>query len=252
MKLEGKTILVTGAASGVGAATADRAAREGASVILVDLDDGLLEEVTAKITGDGGVARWVRADIGDADDCRRAISVADGRLDGLVNNAAMPGEFGQVLDGPEAMLDRMVQVNVKGAWFLMREAVEALVAAQGAVVNTLSYAADHACPDLGFYAMTKAALRSLTQTAAVELALRGVRVNAVAPGFLDTPMVRRVEARMRPDDPSAAAARVVRPAPMRRYGRPEEVAGPIVFLLGPDSSFITGTVLAVDGGMDAV
>ena len=253
--LEGRTVIVTGAASGVGAATARRAAAEGATVVLVDLNGGQLDAVGADIAEGGGVMSKVIADVSDDGACRDIVDTAfglTGRLDGLVNNAGIPGTFGALSVGTEDEFDRVVNVNLRGAWLLLRAARDALVNSRGSVVNTLSYAAGRASTDLGFYGMTKAGLRSLTQTAAVELARFGVRVNAVAPGPIDTPMIRKLEARVNPGDRDAGRRKIARAVPMRRYGRPEEIASAIVFLLGPDASFITGTVLAVDGGMAAL
>lgn len=253
--LEGRTVIVTGAASGVGAATARRASAEGATVVLVDLNGGQLDAVGAGIAEGGGVFSKVIADVSDDGACRDVVDTAiglTGRLDGLVNNAGIPGSFGALSVGTEDEFDRIVDVNLKGAWLLFRAARDALVLNRGSVVNTLSYAAGRASTDLGFYGMTKAGLRSLTQTTAVELARFGVRVNAVAPGPIDTPMIRKLEARVNPGDNDAGRRKIARGVPMRRYGRPEEIASAIVFLLGPDASFITGTVLAVDGGMAAL
>ena len=252
--LAGQTVIVTGAASGVGAATARRVAAEGATAVLVDLDADQLDVVAASIDDIGGRSFVVFADIAQDRSCRSVVDAAisqTGRIDGLVNNAGIPGSFGSLADGTEDGFDRMVDVNLKGAWLLFRAARDALVASRGSVVNTLSYASGRANTDLGFYGMTKAGLRSLTQTAAIELARTGVRVNAVAPGPIDTPMIRKLESRLSPDDERAGRHKISRGVPMGRYGQPEEIAAAIVFLLGPDASFITGTVLAVDGGMAA-
>ena len=252
--LAGQTVIVTGAASGVGAATARRVAADGAAAVLVDLHVDQLDVVATSIADSGGRSYVVVGDVAQDRSCREVVETAiswTGRVDGLVNNAGIPGTFGALSDATEDGFDRMVDVNLRGAWLLFRAARDALVSTRGSVVNTLSYASGRASTDLGFYGMTKAGLRSLTQTAAIEMARLGVRVNAVAPGPVDTPMIRKLESRLSPEDERAGRDKITRGVPMGRYGQPEEIAAAIAFLLGPDASFITGAVLAVDGGMAA-
>lgn len=253
--LQGRTIVVTGAASGVGAATSRRIAADGAAVVLVDLNATLVAEVTAEILASGGSAVSVVADVTIADDCASAILAGidlSGKVDGLVNNAGITGEFGRLDQQVEEDFDRLVDVNLRGAFLMFRAAHPQLVANGGSIVNTLSYAASHASTTLGFYGMTKAGLRSLTQTAAIELAKKGVRVNAVAPGPIDTPMVRKYEERMdRGGNEGAGRKLIADGVPMGRFAQPEEIASVIAFLLGPDASYVTGAVIAVDGGMSA-
>lgn len=236
--LEGKVAVITGGASGIGKATALRFSRAGARVVVADIQDG------------SGVAReaggiFVKTDVGREDQVRALLerAVAEfGKLDVVVNNAGI-GEGGQIQEITEDQFDRVLQVNTKGVlWGLKHAAV--LISDGGSIINTASYAGVAAFPSYGSYSASKAAVIALTRTAALELAPRRVRVNAVCPGTIDTPINEGPMAQVE----LALASHV---HPLRRIGLPEEVAALFHFLASDESSFITGLAIPIDGGLSA-
>ncbi|MEU0355571.1 SDR family NAD(P)-dependent oxidoreductase [Streptomyces cyaneofuscatus] len=251
-KLDGRVVLVTGAARGQGEQEARLFAAEGARVVIADV---LVEqgEALAKELGEE-VARFVRLDVGSEEGWAKAVAVARdafGRIDGLVNNAGIL-RFNELVNTPLAEFEQVVRVNMTGAFLGIRAvAPEIEAAGGGTIVNTSSYTGLTGMPLVGAYAATKHAVLGLTKVAAMELAGKGVRVNAICPGAIDTAMSN--PALLDPDadlsrSDAALDAYYRKLVPMGRIGRPEEVAALALFLTGEDSSYITGQPFVVDGG----
>ncbi|MFI7243462.1 SDR family NAD(P)-dependent oxidoreductase [Streptomyces qinglanensis] len=240
--LDGKAALVTGGSRGIGAAVALRLAADGADVALTyEANAERAREVAARIEERGGRARAVRASLADADSVRAAADEAAeafGRLDILVNNAGTgsQGELGSV---PVEEVDRVLAANVRGA-YLVAQAAASRMADGGRIVNIGSCVSAHAhFPGMALYTMSKAAVTGLTKGLARELAPRGITVNQVSPGPIDTDM--------NPADGESAAAQAAATL-LGRYGTPEEIADPVAHLVGDGARYVTGALLAVDGG----
>jgi meso-butanediol dehydrogenase/(S,S)-butanediol dehydrogenase/diacetyl reductase len=244
--LDGAAIIVTGAGSGIGAATARRLGRAGALVVLVGRRAALLEEVAGEITAAGGQALPVPADLGDpASPDRIAGACLDrfGRIDGLVNNAAVVRHM-PVAEWDTGYFDEHVAVNVRAPFFLIQAALPALRESPiRSVVNISSSSGTLRRTGQSVYGMTKSALDYLTQTLAGELAPLGVRVNGISPGPIDTPIHATWA-----DDLDEAYRWLGSQVPLGRIGAPEEVALWITLLLSPLASFMTGAVIPLDGG----
>ncbi|MFD4276254.1 glucose 1-dehydrogenase [Streptomyces cyaneofuscatus] len=251
-RLDGRVVLVTGAARGQGEQEARLFAAEGARVVIADV---LVEqgEALAKELGEGA-ARFVRLDVGSEEGWAEAVAVARdafGKIDGLVNNAGIL-RFNELVNTPLAEFEQVVRVNMTGAFLGIRAvAPEIEAAGGGTIVNTSSYTGLTGMALVGAYAATKHAVLGLTKVAAVELAGKGIRVNAICPGAIDTAMSN--PALLDPDadlsrSDAALDAYYRKLVPMGRIGRPEEVAALALFLTAEDSSYITGQPFVVDGG----
>lgn len=251
-RFEGKVVLITGAAGGIGRAAAVRFAAEGASLGLVDLSRDGLRETQAAVEKAGGVAHTVEADVTrSADVARYAAAVAErwGGVDCFFNNAGILGAVRPLVDYPEETFDRVLAVNVKGVWLGIKTVAPLLRARGGGViVNTASIAGLRGSRNLVAYTASKHAVVGLTRTAAIELAPAGIRVNAVCPSPIDTDMVRVLEEGASPANPAAFHERMAATIPLRRYGKPEEVAALVAFLCSADAGYLTGGIYTVDGG----
>ncbi|MBK3529540.1 SDR family oxidoreductase [Streptomyces sp. MBT67] len=251
-KLDGRVVLVTGAARGQGEQEARLFAAEGARVVVADVLVEQGESLVKELGAD--VARFVRLDVGDEQDWAAAVAEgkdAFGKIDGLVNNAGIL-RFNELVNTPLSEFEQVVRVNMTGAFLGIRAvAPEIEAAGGGTIVNTSSYTGLTGMPLVGAYAATKHAVLGLTRVAAMELAGKGVRVNAVCPGAVDTAMSN--PALLDPDadlatSDAALEAYYRKLLPMGRIGRPEEVAALVLFLTCEDSSYITGQPFVVDGG----
>jgi NAD(P)-dependent dehydrogenase (short-subunit alcohol dehydrogenase family) len=248
MKLKDQVAIVTGGASGIGAASARLFAAEGAKVALVDRDAAGLAKVAAEIPG----ALTIEADV--SDNAQAGAGVARvmqrwGRIDVLMTAAGI--SLGGTVDKiDEAAWERTFNVNVKGTFLWVHHAIQPMLAAKsGAIVTLGSQLAQSSIGGNAAYIASKGAIASFTKTIAVDHAAQGIRVNALMPGVIDTPMPAR--SLQRQADPEAARAFWKKRHPMGRIGQPEEVAKAALFLASDDSSFVTGTLLFVDGGWTA-
>jgi NAD(P)-dependent dehydrogenase (short-subunit alcohol dehydrogenase family) len=248
--LEGKVVLVTGAGSGIGRESALAFAAAGARVVVSDVvvDGG--EETVAQIKAAGGEATFVRADVSQRADVEalvRQTVETYGRLDCAHNNAGIEGDLAPTCDCTEANWDRTIAVNLKGVWLCMKYEIPRMVEQGGGViVNTSSVAGLVGFLNLPAYVATKHGVAGLTRTAALEYADQGIRVNAVCPGVINTPMIDRIVA-----GDAEAEAQFTALEPVGRMGSPAEVAQAVVWLCSDSASFVTGIAMPVDGGFVA-
>ncbi|MBV8393545.1 MAG: SDR family oxidoreductase [Alphaproteobacteria bacterium] len=252
MKLKDRVAIVTGAASGIGAASARLFAEEGAKVALVDLDEIGLGQVASDIEAKGGQAITLPADVSHAAKAEAGVArVMEkwGRIDVLMTAAGI--SLGGTVDKvEEAAWDKTFAVNVKGTYLWVHNAIKPMIEARsGAIVTVGSQLAQSSLGTNAAYVASKGAIASFTKTIAVDHAPQGIRVNALMPGVIDTPMPARSV--LRQPDPEAARAFWKKRHPIGRIGQPEEVAKAALFLASDDSSFVTGTLLFVDGGWTA-
>jgi len=253
MQFADKTAVVTGAASGIGAATAQLLAGRGAKVALVDVNQQGLEATASKIIATGGEVRIYCCDVADADaaaECIAKLRAEWGRIDGMALCAAISTGGGTALTLTDAQWERVFQINVMGTVRWVRAALPTMIEnGGGSIVTIASQLAFNSGGNNCAYIASKGAIVAFTKTTAVDYAKVGIRINTVAPAVIDTPMSRASQASS--PDPEAMMAWRLERHPMGRIGEVDEVARAIAFLASDESSFTTGTVQFVDGGWTA-
>jgi D-sorbitol dehydrogenase (acceptor) len=266
-RLDGKVAIVTGAGQGIGKDIAARLAREGAHVVVAERDPETAAAAAAAIEAQGRQAVAYAVDVADVAAVRRMVAVIvqqTGRIDILVNNAGIT-QTKPMLDLTEEDWDRIVGVNQRGLFFCLQAVASQMVRqvpadtkaagrarqSWGKIVNLASVAGQRARPLAVHYAASKAAVISITQSAALALAVYNINVNAVAPGVISTPMWQQIDldrGRLLGLTPGAVLAQYNETIPLKRVGHPEDIAGAVAFLCSPDADYMTGCTLNVDGG----
>ncbi len=246
-RVEGKVALITGGGSGIGRATALLFGREGARVAIADYNAEGGERVAKEIRNAGGAAEFHAADVSNPADVEALIGklvAAHGRLDCAINNAGIEGRMASTPECPLDNWDRVIAINLSGVFYCLKyEIAQMLKQGGGSIVNTASVAGLVGLAGGAAYVAAKHGVAGLTKTAALEFAQRGIRVNAVCPGFIRTPMVERVL-----DRGTFNEEQIITAEPMHRMGKPEEIAEAVLWLCSDASSFVTGLPMPVDGG----
>lgn len=244
MRLKDKVAFVTGAGQGIGKASALTFAREGARVVVADINLSAAEATAAEIAAKDGSALPLHVDVSQAASVEDAVARAvgwGGRVDVLLNNAGITRDA-RMVRMTEQQWDAVINVNLKGVWLCTRAVAPHMIAqGSGSIINVSSIVGLYGNFGQTNYSATKAGVIAMTKTWARELGASGIRVNAVTPGFIATEMVGTI--------PEKVIATVAERTPLRRLGKPEELAAAYVFLASDDASFITGTVIQVDGGL---
>lgn len=247
-KLEGKIAVVTGGNSGIGLATAKLLRHEGAKIAISGRDQDTLSSAKKEIGGDTLAIRSDVANAADVDAFFSKIAASLGKIDVLFANAGV-AKFAPISDSPESLFDEVFDINVKGVFLTIQKALPHLNDGASIVLNT-TFLNEVGTPGTSVYSASKAAVRSLARTAAAELVGRGIRVNAVSPGPIATPIYGRLGLPKEAVD--AMAGSILATVPMKRFGQPEEIAKTVLFLASPDASYITGVEINVDGGVGQV
>jgi NAD(P)-dependent dehydrogenase (short-subunit alcohol dehydrogenase family) len=251
LDFSGKVALVTGAASGMGLATARAFAEAGAAVVLADFKEDAVRAAAEKLVTAGHKAIAVRCDVSDDAQVAAMVdrTVAEfGRLDAAFNNAGVMAKIAPTADSTREDWDRVIGVNLRGVWSCMKHELRPMERqGGGAIVNNASVGALTGNPGIGSYIASKHGVVGLTRTAALEYVKRGIRVNAVNPGLIDTQVARDVV-----NGDEEAYAEIAKHVPIGRAGRPEEIASAVLWLCSPGASYVIGHALTIDGGMTVV
>jgi NAD(P)-dependent dehydrogenase (short-subunit alcohol dehydrogenase family) len=255
MDFSDKVALITGGAGGIGRAAALGFAQYGAKVVVVDRDESGVEATAGIVRQRGGDAVHVVADVTLAGDVKAYVKAAVdsyGAIDCFFNNAGVEGAIAPTAEYDEAIFDAVIAVNLKGVFLGLRHVLPVMIdQGAGAVVNTASIAGLLGAPGMPAYVASKHAVIGLTKCAAGEVSDKGVRVNAVCPGPIDTRMIQGLARQMNPDDPQAVRASYEAAIPLRRFGTPREVANVVLFLCSDLAANVTGAQYTVDGGRTA-
>ncbi|TDN38798.1 SDR family oxidoreductase [Hymenobacter sp. UV11] len=244
MDLQGKTALVTGAASGIGRAVALLYGQHGAKVMVSDIDEEQGRQVVAELQATGAEARFYKADVGDPAQCHQLVQetvAAFGTLDVACNNAGITGELSLTADYSLEGWQKIINVNLNSVFFCLKYELEVMLKqGHGSIINMSSILGQVGTPTLAGYVTAKHGVVGLTQTAAQEYAAQGIRINAVGPGYIDTPLLGAFSAETK--------AGLVALHPIGRLGTSEEVAELVIWLSSEKASFVTGSYYPVDGG----
>lgn len=255
-ELDGNVAVVTGGANGIGAGIVKVLAQHGATVVITDIAEDKAKETAESVVADGGTAIALRQDVTSADSCREVVAAVVerfGRLDTLVNNAGISGRspFREITEGD---WDRMMEVNLKSVFLMTQAAIEPMIEQRsGVVVNTASIAGKAAFPNFSHYSVTKFGVIALTQALAKEFAEFGVRVNAVCPGVVRTPLwgpLLEQAAEATGVTPEEAWAEAVAPIPMGMPQDPEDIGETVAFLASPRARYVTGEAWNIAGGQE--
>jgi NAD(P)-dependent dehydrogenase (short-subunit alcohol dehydrogenase family) len=252
-RFSGRVAVVTGAAGGIGSAVARRLVSDGAQVAIVDVAAAALKKVGDEL---GGQVLAVEADVAQEEDCGEYVRQTVerfGRVDLFFNNAGIEGRIANIVDAEVSEFDRLMGVNVRGVWLGLREVMRQMQQQNsgGAIVNTASIAGLRGSAGVAGYIASKQAVIGLTKSAALEAAAFGVRVNAVAPGYINTRMIHSLWVARAPDNPEAYRKSMLERVPLKRLGEPDDVANLVTWLLSDESSYLTGAVYQVDAGVMA-
>ncbi len=248
----GRSIIVTGAAGAIGFATSEILVRQGANVLMVDINAARLAERSEALRAKGGRVEQCVADCGEETDVQRyaqAAVDAFGRIDGFFNNAGVEGKLAPTHEYDVAEFDRLVRVNLRGVFLGLRYVLPNMVRrGSGAVVNMASIGSERGLAGACAYNATKHAVVGLTRTAASEVAQKGVRVNCVMPGVIETPLLLEVIGQLFPGNVQQGLDKLGQVATLNRCGRPEEVGNVVSFLLSDEASYVNGAQWEIDGG----
>jgi NAD(P)-dependent dehydrogenase (short-subunit alcohol dehydrogenase family) len=253
---QARVAIVTGGANGIGRAACREFSAAGLSVVVVDVDANAARDSCEAVRAAGAKAIWVEADVSQSVDVQRYVAAAldaYGRIDVLFNNAGIPGAQTPLVDYPQDVFERVLQVNLMGTFLGMKHVLPTMIAqGRGAIVNMASVSGTVGAPTMAAYSASKHAVIGLTRTVAGEVGRQGIRVNAVCPGPIETALIDTLHAGINPQDPAAVKAFNVGRNPMGRYGEAQEVARLVVFLASDAASYVNGAAWLIDGGRTAV